>query len=250
MESNGTGYFGTQQRTSGTSDFNALDFFVRTLLEGVNTATLCRVEAVTNDGGVSPVGFVDLTPLVNLVDGAGNATPRGRVYRCPYLRLQGGANAVILDPQAGDIGIAVFADRDISSATANKAPANPGSARRFDMADALYLGGVLNGTPTQFVQFSADGIKLVSPTAVVLEAPSVEINCETFALAATSSATITTPTLTINGNTQANGTVTATGTITAPTVVGTTNVTFGGKSGVAHTHSGVQTGSGNSGPPT
>jgi phage baseplate assembly protein V len=61
--------------------------------------------------------------------------------------------------------------------------------------------------------------------------------------------------LTVNANTQLNGNlnvsgnVGAGGTVTAPNVVGTTNVTFGGKSGVAHTHSGVQTGPGNTGVP-
>ena len=35
----------------------------------------------------------------------------------------------------------------------------------------MYLGGMLNGTPTQYVQFSAAGIKIHSPAAVVLEAP-------------------------------------------------------------------------------
>lgn len=38
-------------------------------------------------------------------------------------------------------------------------------------------------------------------------------------------------------------------TITAPNVVGTVNVTFGGKSGTAHTHSGVTTGTGTTGAP-
>lgn len=37
--------------------------------------------------------------------------------------------------------------------------------------------------------------------------------------------------------------------VTAPLVVGTTNVTFGGKSGTGHIHSGVQTGGGNTGAP-
>jgi phage baseplate assembly protein V len=53
----------------------------------------------------------------------------------------------------------------------------------------------------------------------------------------------------INGNLSVSGNVGAGGTVTAPNVVGTTNVTFGGKSGVAHTHSGVQTGPGNTGAP-
>lgn len=37
--------------------------------------------------------------------------------------------------------------------------------------------------------------------------------------------------------------------VTAPLITGTTNVTFGGKSGIGHTHSGVQTGGGNTGVP-
>ena len=51
------------------------------------------------------------------------------------------------------------------------------------------------------------------------------------------------------GAMNVTGPVTATGTVTAPNVVGTTNVTFGGKSGIAHTHSGVQTGGGSTGAP-
>lgn len=43
------------------------------------------------------------------------------------------------------------------------------------------------------------------------------------------------------------GPINATGTITAPNVVGTTNVTFGGKSGIGHTHSDPQ--GGNTGAP-
>lgn len=44
------------------------------------------------------------------------------------------------------------------------------------MADALYIGGILNGVPTQYVQFAADGIHLVSPTKVTVQAPNVEID--------------------------------------------------------------------------
>lgn len=52
-----------------------------------------------------------------------------------------------------------------------------------------------------------------------------------------------------HGPVTMDGNVTAAGTVTAPNIVGTTNVTFGGKSGVAHTHGGVQTGSGATGVP-
>lgn len=60
---------------------------------------------------------------------------------------------------------------------------------------------------------------------------------------------ITSPLVTMSGNLQVAGSISAGTTVTAPNVVGTTNVTFGGKSGIAHTHSGVQTGPGNTGAP-
>lgn len=174
-EPNNTGYLGQQNPNTMGSKFNADVFLIQSILARISTATLVQVKAVTNDGNVAPVGFVDVLPLVNQVDGLNNATQHGVVYGIPYFRLQGGQNAIILDPQVDDIGIVIFADRDISSVKANKAQSNPGSRRRFDMADGLYIGGVLNGQPTQYVRFSAGQVELVSPTLVKITAPAVKI---------------------------------------------------------------------------
>lgn len=152
------GLSGLQDPSSGTSDFNAQTFLINSILSKVNTTTLVKVTGVTNNGTVSPVGFVNIQPLVNQIDGHGAIMPHGIIYNCCYFRLQGGANAIIIDPKVGDIGIACFADRDISTVQINKAQSNPGSRRRFDMADGIYLGGVLNGVPTQYIQFSDTGI--------------------------------------------------------------------------------------------
>lgn len=173
---NNSGFSGQQQPTDDTSSFNMQTFLIKQLLGKLSIATLVKVIAVTNDGTVSPVGFVDVQPLVNLIDGQGNASPRGQVFNIPYFRLQGGANAVIIDPQVGDIGIMVSSDRDLSSVKANKAQSNPGSLRRFDMADGLYIGGFLNGTPTQYIQYNEAGITIHSPVKVLVEAPLVEVN--------------------------------------------------------------------------
>lgn len=188
----------------GMTMFNAISFVTRNLMNSMCTATLVKVLAVTNSGDLSPVGFVDLQPMVNLIDGAGIAVKHFPVYKCPYFRLQGGANAIVLDPQVGDIGIAIFADRDISSATANKDVANPGSFRRFDWADALYLGGVLNGAPTQYVQFNAAGITVHSPMQVIVSAPDVQVNATTAEVNASTSATVTSPTVGVVAATAAN----------------------------------------------
>ncbi len=176
---NNFGYTGNADPGAGAGEFGALSFLVNQILARVSTVTLVKIVAVTNSGGVSPVGFVDVQPLVNQVDGAGNATPHGVVHNLPYFRLQGGTNAIILDPQVGDIGMCGFASRDISSVKASKAQTNPGSGRVFDMADGLYFGGVLNGIPVQYMAFSASGIDVVSPTRIRHFAPIVEINAST-----------------------------------------------------------------------
>jgi hypothetical protein len=173
---NGLGFRGFQEPETASAHFNAQSFLVKSMLSRVRTAMLVQVQAVTNAGGLSPVGSVNILPLVNQIDGAGNVMSHSTIFACPYMRVQGGTNAIILDPQVGDIGIAVFADRDISSVTANKGQANPGSRRQHDMADGLYVGGVLNGVPTAYLQFSSGGITLTSPTAVTINAPTIILN--------------------------------------------------------------------------
>ncbi|RYY79987.1 MAG: phage baseplate protein [Moraxellaceae bacterium] len=103
------------------------------------------------------------------------AVPHGVIHKIPYFRLQGGRNAIILDPQIGDIGMCGFCSRDSSAVIANKDFGNPGSFRKFDWADGLYFGGFLNGTPSQYIRFSESGIDLVSPTKITLDAPEVEV---------------------------------------------------------------------------
>ena len=223
---------GQQDATSAGSQFNLIDFIVRQILYAEATATLVQVKAVTNDGGVTPVGFVDVQPLINQIDGAGNATPHGTIYNVPYHRLQGGANAIILDPQVGDIGIAVFASTDISVVKSTKAQANPGSRRRMDMADGLYMGGFLNGTPTQYVQFSTAGINITATAKVTV----TDGSGSTIVMNNDNSGTMNfSGGLTINANTKIDGTleVTVTGQSSAAF---TDDVTASGTSVHGHTH--------------
>lgn len=215
------GYRGEQGAYSEASDYNAQSFLINQILNGRNVATLVQIKAVTNSGDLSPVGYVDVLPLVNQLDGDNKAVPHGVVHNLPYFRMQGGTDAIILDPKVGDIGLAVFADRDISAVKANKKAANPGSKRRASMADGLYIGGFLNGVPDQYVQFSAAGIAMVSPTAINFDAPSVTMTAPTIAINASTSVAINTPSLTHNGK----------------------NI------GDTHAHSGVSPGGSNTGSP-
>lgn len=194
--------------------YNNLRFVVEQALSNVQTATIVKVVACSNSGGISPVGTVDVQILANQVSiGAGGqmvGTPHLTMYGLPYLRVQGGANAIIIDPQPGDIGIAVFASRDITNVKSTKAQANPGSFRTHDFSDGMYLGGLLNGTPTQYIQFSETGIAITSPNNLKISVGGASIE-----FMESGEVSITAPTLTANiagaANITAAGVVTITG---------------------------------------
>lgn len=139
-----------------TSDHNVIRFIVRQMLAYTRTVMPVQVMAV-NDGGLA----VTVQPLVKQTDGNGNAFDHGELTGIPVLRLQGGKSAIIIDPVVGDIGLLAVADRDISSVKANKGNSAPGSGRRFNFADGIYLGGILNATPEQYIHITDDLIKII-----------------------------------------------------------------------------------------
>lgn len=172
-ESDGSGIVGQQGLNSATSEYNQVDFQIDQAFAKISTVKIVKVIAVSNNGGLSPVGNVDVQPLVNLVDGLlGSSMQHGTIFGVPYFRLQGGKNAIIMDPIVGDIGFMVCADRDISSVKNAKSFANPGSFRRFSMADGIYVGGILNGVPEQYIQFNDNGITIADKNGNKIETKS------------------------------------------------------------------------------
>lgn len=207
MAENKQAYTSFATMLDANSEWNRMNFAVRSILAGVATATLAQVRAVRADGD----GFtVDVQPMVPQVDGAGNTVDHGTIHNLPVWRVQGGASALIVAPVVGDIGLIVFASRDISGVKRAKAPAPPGSARTFDWADGIYLGGVLGPTATQFIRMDESGVTITAPAGV-----------------------------TINADVTVSGSVT--------TGAGST---FDGIGFDDHKHTGVQTGGGTSGGPT
>lgn len=154
---------------SDASEFNMLAFVIARALDKMQTVSIVKVTGVN-----TTTQIVDVLPLVNLVTGAGISITHGVIYQRPYLRLQGGASGVICDPAAGDIGICVFASRDSTAVQSAKGLANPGSQRKFSWADGIYLGGILNANPTQYIKFlTGGGIDIVTAGTVSITAPTV-----------------------------------------------------------------------------
>lgn len=159
---------GQQDAGSSPSEYNALNFMIDRRLAELSTATVVRIVKAPYDQNGNPItpgaavaiGYVDVLPLVNQVDGNGNPTPHQTVHRLSYHRYQGGHGAFISDPVAGDIGKMVVADRDTSQVRATGEQGNPGSGRRFDKADGTFFGCTSKGQPTQYFAFLEQGFKI------------------------------------------------------------------------------------------
>lgn len=145
------------------------------LIGRVFTHTVVKVVNVY-PGKTGPVGFVDVINLVQQLDGNNDGIPNVPMYKLPYFRLQGGANAVIIDPKVGDIGLASFAMRDISKVKEDKTEGPPPSRREYDVSDGLYIGGFLNGAPSQYIHFLESGINIKSTGQVTMDCTKLRVN--------------------------------------------------------------------------
>lgn len=230
--------------SDAASEVGRIDYLLQAALSGLRVAMPVKVVKVTNSGGLSAIGQVDVQPLVSAVDGSGKAWPHGIIHNVPYMRIQGGSNGIILDPAVGDIGIASVCDRDISTVKNAKKVSAPGSNRKNDMSDMVYLMTIIGAAPTQYVQFNSSGITISSPTKVTINAPTVETNGTVFQVNA--------PAIILNGNiTQTTGHDAAfAGNVTTPgSITATGDISGNGTSLHTHKHGGVTTGAGQTGSP-
>ncbi|MFI2901368.1 hypothetical protein [Klebsiella aerogenes] len=226
----------------------AQEFIIRAILRGdLHTAELVEVLAVQPVS--DRVGFVTVQPLVLQSDTNNIVIAQSPAYNVPYLRLQGGVSAVILDPVVGDRGVALYAQNDITNVKTTLAEGQAATDRVFSTADGLYLGGFLNAAPTQWVKFlgAGAGIDIHSPGSIALTAGT------TLTLTAGTTMQFNAPGgLTINANTTLNGTfnstATAGGSVTFASPIQAPDVVLPAGGVNTHTHGGVQTGTGTTRP--
>lgn len=150
---------------------------VRNAVSKLGTPLLVKVEAV-HPGEASITGMVDVQPMVHQQDKQGKPYPRQIIHDVPYLRIQGGTSALIIDPKPGDIGFIVISGRDHTHAVTTRRPSPPASFRQFAMQDCVYVGGFLNNGPDQFIQATDSGWRIVTPGKVSIEAAKITANCD------------------------------------------------------------------------
>ena len=194
---------GFQELNTSFNLTNALDFFTDQKLKSIFTCDVVKVINVDEK-------TVDVQPLVYQVNGDNEIMKQEPIYGVPYCRQQAGMNGIILKPQVGDLGVVVYARRDISSVISSGGENVPDTRRFLSENDAIYLCSIASimSQPTRFIEFTESGISITPNTK-----------------------------LTINGDVEVTGTVTAQDCIS------------GTISGKTHTHSGVTSGGDSTGAP-
>lgn len=217
------------------SEYQMLTFVIAQLIGKIVTIVPVQVVAVTRAGSLAGGAYVNVQPMLNQLTGNNIAVPHGVISNLPCWRLQGGSNAAILDPFVKDIGLALFSYRPASSLIAadiatpgsvpGSAAVNPATAAQLDWTSGFYLGGWLCGAITQYLLMDSQGITMVSPQQITLQAPTININAD-------SQVNVTTPTAAFSQQV----------TVAGDEVIGSSDY-------LDHTHGGVQTGSSSTGPP-
>lgn len=192
---------------------NAIEFVVRQIISrGVCTGMIVKILSVD-----TAAKTLDAQPMVDQVTPTGQSIPHGPIHEIPYGYEQGGNCQIKLDPVVGDIGVIVFAHRDITRVKRTWKNATPQTLRAHNIADAMYVRTLVSATtPQHTITFDQqNGIAISSPLVVKIEADAQ-----------------------ITGNLSVGGSVTADGDVKAGSI-----------SLESHTHSGVQAGSSNTGKP-
>ena len=207
------------------------------LITNVNTAIPCKVVAIEKQEqrGVNIVGFVDIQLMIEQTNGQKKGNETAIVCNVPYVRIQGGTNAVIIDPEINDLGVAIFASRDITNFKEARRQTPPATWRKFSISDAIYIGGIRNQKPVQYIHFRNDGIEIYSPKRVHITTPTVLIDSDNTTINTSAKTTINAnggceinAETTNNGNVKINGNTKISGNLLVGGIIGQTGEAGGG----------------------
>ena len=207
------------------------------LITNVNTAMPCKVVAIEKQEqrGVNIVGFVDIQLMIEQTNGQKKGNETAIICNVPYVRIQGGTNAVIIDPEINDLGVAIFASRDITNFKEARRQTPPATWRKFSISDAIYIGGIRNQKPVQYIHFRNDGIEIYSPKRVHITTPTVLIDSDNTTINTSAKTTINAnggceinAETTNNGNVKINGNTKISGNLLVGGIIGQTGEAGGG----------------------
>jgi hypothetical protein len=154
---------GVLQSSNQMSEASKQEFIVEQMTKGMMTAMPVIVHAVNSPDNE----LIDVMPAISQENANGDSVDHNVIYNVPVCRLQRGNSAVIMRPVVGDRGLVVFASKDISIFKKIKNFCKAGTFRTHDYADAIYIMGLCNAEPTQYIEFNDDNITITTPKLII-----------------------------------------------------------------------------------
>ena len=209
------------------SDFvSSLRDFVNGAFFPVYTAIPCRIIRVVD----AKAGIVDVQPLINLTDDTDQSYVRPTILSVPLQTPASGASVVHIPVKEEDIVLCVFSMRGLDAfKSGDGTPAAPTDFRMFDKRDAIAIPGIfpfeMHPNLKRVLPFNPDALSLSSNIGTPLE-NTVELS-------------------EVGVKTQMGAAILN---VTHIGIDITGVLTINGMPYIGHTHSGVTTGTGFSGP--
>lgn len=191
---------------------------------------------------------VRVRPLITKIDSNKNTIRRAEIQSIPVLNLGGGGFFINFKLPAGQIGLIMSMDRDISLFLQNKSESRPNTERMHSFSDSIFIPQqwfdysiasedsdamvIQNLDGSVKIALDENGVRIDSDGDINLTASnSITLNANTVNITAPGGVTINNVTF------DSAGAVYSPVSVTAPNINGTTDVTFAGKSSKTHTHS-------------
>ena len=150
-------------------DLSALEYIIKSKIDNrVNTVDVVRVIAVNENN------TVDVIPIIKNTTPSNEPIEETPIYGLRYIRWQYGTNGIKAKPSIGDIGLILVCKKDTSAIEAGII----GNNSKFNTANGIYLGGLngLNQEPTQFIEFTENGIEITTNGTININAATANIN--------------------------------------------------------------------------
>lgn len=166
---------------STKTDTGAISFIFEKLL-----SEKTFIELVTVVASYPDTQTVDIKPLVSRSDSEAKPIANSVVHGITYLRWQCGNSALIMYPAVGDIGLMAVSDRDSSAVRLTRVESLPATNDNHSRTDGVYLGGLLNMQPSQFIELKNGEINITTPDKI-------NITCKDATIKASDGVTVDTP---------------------------------------------------------
>jgi hypothetical protein len=154
---------GVLESSNQMSTASQQQFIVEQMTKGMMTAMPVIVMGVNSPDNE----LIDVTPAIGQENANGDSVDHNVIYNVPVCRLQRGNSAVIMRPVVGDKGLVVFATQDISIFKKVKKFCKAGTFARHDWSSAIYVMGLCNTAPTQYIEFNDNDITIVTPKLII-----------------------------------------------------------------------------------